>query len=77
MTYILRTKSGEAKVVLTNTKAQFLINNCKGHFRQANYGKSGVKTVFKFDSDMVFGELLIHGFEIFIWVGDVLEPRDN
>lgn len=74
MTYILRAKSGEAKVALTNTKAQYLINNCKGHFRQVKY-VSGTKTVFEFDSDMGFGDLRIHGSEIFIWAGDYLVPR--
>jgi hypothetical protein len=70
MTYYLRTKSGEAKAKIDNDLALKLINDARGHFREAHYAK-GKKTVFEFDGDFTYGT---QGFKLMLWTGDVLEP---
>jgi len=70
MSYYIRTKSGEAKAKVSNATANLIIENVRGHFREAKY-REGSKTVFELEGDFTYGNEL---YKIMLWTGDVLEP---
>lgn len=74
MTYYVRSAKGDIKAKLSNTAASTIMQNAKGHFREAHYPGPGRVTVYEIDGDFTYGT---SEFKIMLWVGDTLVPVDK
>lgn len=70
--YVLRTETGHATAKLDNAVAQKIIQGSRGHFDNRKY-KDGVKCVFIFDDDFLFG---VEGMHLYIFKDMRLVPED-
>lgn len=71
--YHLRDKNGNLKASFSNRRANEIINNLPGFFKEMTYEYTGKVTVFEISADRSFS-IADLGFKIFLWTGDRLIP---